>query len=83
MSNPIAKWSRRHRNRMNFWLHMLGIPACFIAGPLMLILGRPLLAVGLFVGGYVLQFAGHLVEGNRSGERILLQRLLGRREPPP
>ena len=68
---------------MNFWLHMLGIPACFIAAPLMLILGRFLLAVGLFVGGYVLQFAGHLVEGNRSGERILLQRLLGRREPPP
>jgi hypothetical protein len=30
----------------------------------------------MFVGGYVVQFIGHLVEGNRSGEEMLLRRIL-------
>ena len=32
-----------------------------------------------FVGGYALQLLGHLVEGNRSGEEVLLRRLTGRK----
>ncbi len=55
---------------------MIGIPACFVATPVLLILRQWWLALGLFVGGYILQFVGHLVEGNRSGEEILFRKLL-------
>ena len=87
MSNPaltwLSKWARnwrsRHRNRTSFLLHMVGIPACFLAAPVLLILGYWLLAVVMFVGGYALQFVGHFIEGNRSGEEIFLRRLFGRK----
>jgi len=79
MGNPIANWMSRHRNPVNFWLHMAGIPACFVAAPVMLILRQWWLAAGLFVAGYLLQFAGHAVEGNRSGEEMLVRRLLGKK----
>ena len=78
---PIDRWVRnwmaRHRNRTNFLLHMAGIPATVAAIPLA-VLGYWLLAGGLFVGGYALQFLGHIVEGNRSGEEALLRRILKR-----
>ncbi|KPK42740.1 MAG: hypothetical protein AMK72_14050 [Planctomycetes bacterium SM23_25] len=77
IADRIANWRRRHRNTANFYLHMLGIPACFLAAPLMLIFQQWLLAVVLFVGGYALQFIGHLVEGSRSGEEMFVRRLLG------
>ena len=57
---------------------MAGIPACFIAAPILAVLGEWLWAAGLFVGGYLLQFLGHFIEGNCSGEEMLLRRLLGR-----
>lgn len=73
----VSNWVRRHRNRTNFLLHMAGIPATVAAVPVA-ILGNCLLAAGLFVAGYALQFLGHFVEGNRSGEELLLRRLLKR-----
>jgi hypothetical protein len=76
MGNPISNWRKRHRNRTNFWLHVIGIPACFIAAPIMLLFQQWWLALVLFVGGYAIQFTGHLVEGNRSGEEMLLSRIL-------
>ena len=76
MSNPISNWRKRHRNPTSFWLHMIGIPACFVAAPVLLVLRCWWLAAGLFVAGYALQFIGHLVEGNRSGEEMLLRRFL-------
>ena len=36
-----------------------------------------LLALGLFVGGYLLQFAGHFLEGTDPGEIIYFKRKLG------
>ena len=36
-----------------------------------------LLALALFVGGYILQFAGHLLEGTDPGEIIYFKRKLG------
>ena len=33
MVNPIENWLSRHRNPASFWLHMVGIPACFVAAP--------------------------------------------------
>jgi len=74
-----ANWRKRHRNTTNFYLHMLGIPACFVAAPLLLVFRQWLLGLVLFLGGYALQFVGHVVEGNRSGEESLLRRMLGRR----
>jgi len=76
MANPVANWTKRHRNRTNFYLHMLGIPACFIVAPILLAMKCWVLAGGFFVGGYAVQFLGHLVEGNRSGEQALIERLL-------
>ena len=77
--NPIANWRKRHRNPASFWLHMLGIPACFVAAPLLLVFKLWWPALAFFVAGYALQFAGHLVEGNRSGEEMLIRRILGRK----
>ncbi len=78
MLHPIRNWLARHRRPANFWLHMAGIPATVAAIPLA-VLGYLLPAAALFVGGYALQFIGHAVEGNRSGEEMLLRRLIGRR----
>ena len=77
MIKPIENWLSRHKNPTSFWLHMLGIPACFVAAPILLFLKQWWLGGGMFVGGYALQFLGHLIEGNRSGEEMLLRRLLG------
>ena len=82
MMQAIANWQKRHRNRTNFWLHMAGIPASFVAAPVMLVFRQWWLAAALFAAGYALQFIGHLVEGNRSGEEELLRRLLSRAKAP-
>lgn len=74
----IADWRTRHCRKANLLLHAVGIPATVAAVPAA-ILGRWVLAIGLFVGGYALQFLGHLIEGNRSGEEMLLRRLMGKK----
>ncbi len=79
MGNPLENWMNRHRNPANFWIHMVGIPASFVAAPVLLIFQQWALAGVFFVGGYVLQFIGHRVEGNRSGEEMLVRRLMGRK----
>lgn len=79
MRNPIADWRKRHRNSTNLWLHVVGIPACFIAAPLLLGVWEWCLALAFFAAGYALQFIGHLVEGNRSGEELFVRRILGRK----
>ena len=76
MLKPIENWLSRHRNPTSFWLHMIGIPACFVACPVFLILQKWWIAVAMFVGGDALQFQGQLIEGNRSGEEMLDRRLL-------
>ena len=76
MTNPVANWLKRHRNATNFWLHVIGMPSCFVAAPVFLVIGQYWLALALFVAGYALQIIGHLVEGNRSGEEVLFWRLI-------
>ena len=73
----VNNWLSRHRNPMSFWLHMLGMPACFIVMPIMLFLQYWILAAVFFVAGYALQFIGHLVEGDRPGEVMLLRKIFG------
>lgn len=34
-------------------------------------------ALGLFVGGYALQFVGHAIEGNDAGELIVIKKWFG------
>lgn len=75
MLRPIHNWLGRHRDPANFWIHMVGIPATIVAVPLALT-GYWTTAAATFVAGYALQFIGHAVEGNRSGEAMLLRRLL-------
>lgn len=79
MIKPIENWLSRHRNPTSFWLHMIGIPACFLVTPVLLLLELWMLAAAFFVGGYALQFIGHFVEGNRSGEELLVRRIVGKK----
>ena len=74
----LNNWLDRHRTRTNLLLHAAGIPATIAAVPAA-IMGHWLVAAGLLVGGYALQFIGHAIEGNRSGEEQLLRWLLRRR----
>ena len=74
----LNNWLDRHRTWTNLLLHAAGIPATIAAVPVA-IMGHWLVAAGLLVGGYALQFIGHAIEGNRSGEEQLLRWLLRRR----
>ena len=82
LTDPLARayenWRSRHRNRASFWLHVVGIPACFVAAPVLLILRQWPTAAACFVGGYILQFLGHAIERNRSGEEMLVRRIFGK-----
>ncbi|MEZ6059101.1 MAG: Mpo1-like protein [Planctomycetaceae bacterium] len=74
----LRNYLPRHRNRANQCLHAIGVPLTFIGTPVCLAAGKPwYAAIGCFVGGYVLQCAGHAIEGNDAGEVVFLKKLLG------
>lgn len=79
----VRRWLQRHPHPTSFILHMIGIPPTFLGAlfvPIYLCLfswSLFLLALGLFVGGYLLQFAGHFLEGTDPGELIYFKRKLG------
>jgi hypothetical protein len=82
--DPLVKhWLERHQSRASFILHMIGIPPTILGVlfvPIYLILlSLPIfyLALALFVGGYLLQFVGHAIEGTDPGEIIYFKRKLG------
>ena len=73
-------WSNyllRHTNRANRILHLVGVPLTFIVSLMLLRRGYAWWAVGSFFTGYLLQFAGHAIEGNDAGEVVLVKKLLG------
>jgi hypothetical protein len=72
----LRNWLQRHQHPFSFVIHLIGIPMTIAALPC-LILGQYWWALGLFVGGYFLQFVGHKVEGNDVGEIIPIKKLLG------
>jgi uncharacterized membrane protein YGL010W len=72
----LQNWRQRHRHPFNFWIHLAGIPMA-VAGAVLLSFGEWVWGAGLFVGGYLLQFVGHLVEGNDLGEWAAVKKLLG------
>ncbi len=80
----VRHWLLRHPHPTSFILHMIGIPPTFLGAlfvPIYLCLldgSMFFLALGLFVGGYSLQFAGHFLEGTDPGEIIYFKRKFGR-----
>ncbi|MHC5108814.1 MAG: Mpo1-like protein [Planctomycetota bacterium] len=84
MRRAIANWKERHQHPASFVLHMIGIPMIPLAGVVAVIQlvdgawslwWRPVL---LLVVSYVLQWIGHVIEGNDMGEVILIKKMLGK-----
>ncbi|HKY76485.1 MAG TPA: Mpo1-like protein [Acidimicrobiia bacterium] len=74
----LRGWLERHQHPFSFYLHLIGIPMTLLALPL-LVRHQWRRALGLFGGGYTLQFLGHMVEGNPPGEVLALQRRLSKK----
>jgi hypothetical protein len=84
MPGWLDNWRQRHRHPASLVLHGIGIPLTVAA---VVLAGFQLAAwrwdlwwrPGLLViGGYLLQWIGHRIEGNDMGEIILIKRWLGR-----
>src|SRR6516225_8326500 len=61
----LDNWLERHRHRFNRGIHLIGIPLSLVAAPILLFAlpwEQWYWAALAFVGGYLLQLAGHLVE---------------------
>lgn len=71
-------WLLRHQNGFNFAIHMIGVPLALLVSPILFFLLPWPWGLGAFLGGYLLQWIGHRVEGNDVGEFIPIKRLLGR-----
>ena len=75
----VDDWYERHQDRFSFVLHIVGIPLMvlgIVLVPLYLgLLSFRLFGVALaaFVGGYILQFIGHLWDWTEPGELRLLR----------
>lgn len=79
----LINWLERHQDATSFWLHMIGIPLTIAA---LVLAGVQLAAwrwdlwwrpTALLLVGYLLQWIGHLIEGNDMGEVVLIKRALG------
>ncbi|HEX6644041.1 MAG TPA: DUF962 domain-containing protein [Gemmatimonadales bacterium] len=66
-SEWIARYSESHQHPFNRLCHTIGIPLIALSIPLLVIAafvdGLWPVALGLFVVGWIFQFAGHAVEG--------------------
>jgi hypothetical protein len=80
----LRNWLERHQTRFSFVLHMIGIPLTILFIPLAIwqlvewrwdLWWRPTLLLFL---GYLLQYIGHVYEGNDMGEIILIKKWLGK-----
>ena len=75
----VVQWHERHRHPASLSLHVLGIPptiAGFLLFPIyaaLVSLPVFLLALALFVGGYLIQFLGHAFDGTEPGEIAYLR----------
>ncbi len=73
----LQNYLPRHTHPFNRFLHAIGVPLSFIVAPVVAIAGADWYwHVGCFVSGYVLQFAGHAVEGNDAGEVVFVKKML-------
>jgi uncharacterized membrane protein YGL010W len=60
----MAQYDHEHTNAWNKILHGIGIPL-IIAGIVLAVLTVWRTGLALFVGGWILLFAGHRIEGNK------------------
>jgi hypothetical protein len=80
----LRHWLDRHQHPVSQVLHALGIPMTIAFIPLAAVQWRDQRwdlwwrPVALLVGGYLLQWLGHRLEGNDMGEVILVKKWLGR-----
>jgi hypothetical protein len=72
----LSGWRERHRLPFNFYIHLMGIPLA-VSGVFLLFFQPWYWGVGAIVLGYLLQWIGHLAEGNDVGEWAAIKRLLG------
>ncbi len=74
----LANWLERHQHPFNRGIHYIGIPMTTV-GIALLFWYWPdwIWGVAVFLAGYVLQWIGHLVEGNDLGEWAGVKRFLG------
>ena len=67
MSDWVAQYSQSHQHPLNRVLHTWGIPMIAVSVILgiasLFVSGLWMVALALFVVGWVLQFVGHAVEG--------------------
>jgi hypothetical protein len=64
LSEYMAQYDHEHTNTGNKALHAIGIPMV-IAGIVLLCITWWRIGLALFVGGWILLFAGHRIEGNK------------------
>jgi uncharacterized membrane protein YGL010W len=60
----MSQYDHEHTNAANKILHAVGIPI-ILAGIVFAILTHWKIGLALFVGGWILLFAGHRIEGNK------------------
>jgi len=65
LEHYMAQYDHEHHSVWNKILHGIGIPLIF-AGLILLVLLRWRWGVGCFVGGWVLLFLGHRIEGQQA-----------------
>ncbi len=59
----LENYKAKHKHPINRLLHNFGIPMIVIALPVVFFNWR--WGLGLFVVGWIFQFAGHIIEGNQ------------------
>lgn len=60
----MGQYNHEHHNAWNKILHAIGIPAILI-GLILLVFLHWRLGLALFIGGWILLFLGHRIEGNK------------------
>jgi hypothetical protein len=76
LGKAIRNWLERHRHPFNYLIHIPGILLA-VTGVVLLFCLPWYWGVGAIVLGYLLQWLGHLVEGNDVGEWAAIKRMLG------
>ncbi|MGE4620305.1 MAG: DUF962 domain-containing protein [Planctomycetota bacterium] len=59
----IDRYQADHTHPLNHATHFIGIPAIIVS--LVVVFFNWQWGIGLFVGGWILQFVGHGIEGNK------------------
>jgi uncharacterized membrane protein YGL010W len=59
----VNDYQSQHQHPLNKLCHAIGIPMITISWPLFFFAWR--WALVLFIGGWIFQFVGHAIEGNR------------------